>query len=111
MPYRVTGSVVDARSGEPLAGLVVRAYDKDLLVDDFLGATNTDAAGRFEIAFTELQFRDFNETRPDLYIGIYDASGERLLHSTEGAPRSNTLLDEHFEIRIAASARAGESSG
>ena len=36
---RVVGSVVEAESGRPLEGLLVRAYDKDLIFDDRLGMT------------------------------------------------------------------------
>ena len=63
---RVLGTVVEKESGRPLEGLLVRAYDKDLLRDDHLGDTHTDASGRFEIEYSEFQFRDFNETLPGL---------------------------------------------
>lgn len=96
----VSGIVVESESGRPLAGLRVRAFDKDLVFDDELGESATDAVGRFEIRFSESQFRDWNETAPDLYIRIFDASGERLLHSTEQAPRSSGLVHERFEVRI-----------
>jgi hypothetical protein len=97
---RLYGSVVEEESGKPLAGLLVRAYDQDLVFDDHLGDTHTDAAGRFELAFSELQFRDLHETLPDLYLRIFDPSGERLLHSTERAVRKNAQVVERFEIRI-----------
>ena len=96
---RVLGTVVDD-SDRPLEGLLVRAYDKDLFKDDYLGDTHTDAAGRFEIAYSEVQFRDLHETLPDVYLRVFDASGERLLHSTEDAVRRNALVVERFEIRI-----------
>ncbi|MFO0688015.1 MAG: hypothetical protein U0900_04865 [Myxococcota bacterium] len=96
----VSGTVVEAESGRPLEGLRVRAFDKDLLFDDDLGQAATDASGRFEIRFTESQFRDWNETAPDLYLRIFDASGERLLHSTEQTPRTGALVHERFEVRI-----------
>jgi len=97
---RLNGTVVEEESGKPLEGLFVRAYDKDLISDDHLGDTHTDASGRFEIEYSEVQFRDFNETLPDLYLRIFDASGKRLLHSTERQVRKNALVLERFEIRI-----------
>jgi carotenoid cleavage dioxygenase len=97
---RILGSVVEEESGRPLEGLLVRAFDKDLIRDDHLGDTHTNAAGEFEISYSEVQFRDLNETLPDLYLRIFDAGGTRLLHSTEDAVRANAKVLERFEIRI-----------
>jgi 5-hydroxyisourate hydrolase-like protein (transthyretin family) len=97
---RVVGSVVEEESGRPLQGLVVRAYDKDILFDDKLGSVQTDANGRFEISYTETQFRDFNETQPDLYLKIFDATGKKLLHSTKKQVRRSAEVLERYEIRI-----------
>ena len=104
---RILGTVKEEGSDRPLAGLLVRAYDEDLLKDDHLGDVITDAAGAFEIQYTEAQFRDFNETLPDLYLRIYDGSGKRLLHTTEKNVRKNALVVERFEIRIPAAKLAG----
>jgi carotenoid cleavage dioxygenase len=97
---RILGTVVESESGRPLEGLIVRAYDKDLVKDDYLGDTRTDAQGHFKLAYTEVQFRDLHETLPDLYLRIFDASGAKLLHTTEDAVRANALVEERFEIRI-----------
>ena len=97
---RLNGSVVEDESGRPLEGLLVRAYDQDLIVDDHLGDTHTDAAGKFQIEYSEVQFRDLHETLPDLYLRIFDPSGKRLLHTTEREVRKNALVEERFEIRI-----------
>jgi hypothetical protein len=78
----------------------VRAYDEDVVADDFLGETHTDAAGRFEVVFTEVHFQDFHETRPDVYVRVFDASGKRLLHSTEDRVRQDAEPTERFELRI-----------
>lgn len=97
---RVIGTVVEQESGKPLEGLRVRAYDKDLVFDDDLGETTTDAAGRFEISYTDVQFRDLEETEPDLYLRVYDADGSQLLYSSEKAVRRSALMLEEFDIRI-----------
>jgi Transthyretin-like family len=104
---RVVGQVVEEESNRPLEGLVVRAFDKDLIFDDRLGVTQTNASGQFEISYTETQFRDFNETQPDLYLRIYDASGKRLLHSTERQVRRGAAVLERYEIRIPRAKLAG----
>ena len=97
---RVVGTVVEQESGKPLEGLRVRAYDKDLVFDDDLGETTTDSGGRFEISYTDVQFRDLEETEPDLYLRVYDASGSRLLYSTEKAVRRSALMLEEYDIQI-----------
>lgn len=100
MSYRVVGSVIEAESGRPLEGLRVRAYDDDLVIDDYLGEARTDADGRFEIQFTEPQFMDVHETIPDVYLHVFDPSGGRLLLSTEDRVRVDAQLTERFELRI-----------
>jgi carotenoid cleavage dioxygenase len=97
---RVLGTVVEAESGAPLQGLRVRAYDKDLVFDDKLGDTLTDANGKFEISYSEAHFRDFNETEPDVYIRIYDPSGKKLLYTTEKAVRRSASVTEVFDVKI-----------
>jgi len=97
---RVIGTVVEEESGKPLQGLRVRAYDKDLIFDDKLGDTLTDAAGKFDISYTEAHFRDHGETEPDLYIRIYDNSGKKLLYTTEKAVRRNAEITEKFDVKI-----------
>ena len=96
---RVVGTVVEEESGRPLQGLIVRAYDKDLLFDDKLGSVPTNAQGEFEISYTETQFRDFNETQPDLYLRVFDASGKKELHSTKKQTRQAHVF-ERYEIKI-----------
>ena len=97
---RLYGTVIEEESGRPLEGLLVRAYDKDLIVDDHLGDTHTDASGHFELSYSEAQYRDLHETLPDLYLRIFDPSGKRLLHTTENAVRANAKVVERFEIQI-----------
>jgi hypothetical protein len=97
---RVIGTVVEAESGKPLPGLRVRAFDKDLVFDDRVGEQLTGAAGEFAIAYTEAHFRDVNETLPDVYIRVYDRSGEKLLFSSEKVVRRGAQVTERFDIRI-----------
>ena len=98
--FRVEGTVEDAETGRPLAGLMVRAFDQDLVFDDKLGVAITDELGRFLIRFTEEAFRDFAETSPDLYLRVYDSTGENLLHQTP--VERNYASDESFRIQISA---------
>ena len=105
--FRVQGVVREEDSGRPLEDLLVKAYDKDVFFDDFLGEKHTDADGRFEIQFTELDFRDVVEQRPDLYLRIFDSGGKRELFSTIHSVRRNARTEEHYEIAIPATKLPG----
>jgi hypothetical protein len=99
--FRVYGVVREAESGRPLPGLSVRAFDKDLVTDDELGTVMTGADGRFELAFTELAFRDAFEQRPDLYFRVFAGPpGGRELHSTIDRVIWDAKGDEDVEIAI-----------
>ncbi len=103
--FRVEGTIEELETGRPLAGLIVRAFDKDLLFDDKLGFSITDELGRFLIQFTDDTFRDFAETSPDLYLRIYDSTGESLLHQTP--VHRNYSSDENFRVLIPATRSSG----
>jgi hypothetical protein len=94
--FRVEGTIEERETGRPLAGLIVQAYDKDLIFDDYLGRDITDELGRFSIEFNEDLFRDFSELEPDLYLRVYDSRGSRLLHTT---PTHRNLCSD-LELRI-----------
>ena len=98
--FRVSGRVIETETGRPLPDLIVRAFDRDLVFDDKLGSASTDADGLFEIRFTERDFRDLRESRPDLYLRVYDRSGQRLLLDTSTRVRVNAQRSETFDIEI-----------
>ena len=100
--FRARGVVREQDSGRPLASLLVQAYDKDLIFDDYLGSDTTDPNGHFEIQFTALQFQDWTEQRPDVYLRIFDSSGKIELCSTIRAVRRNAKSEEVFDIAIPA---------
>lgn len=93
----------------PLPGLVVKAYDKDLLFDDVLGSARADDAGRFEVV-TELEdFREFFDVRPDIYFKVYAADGRTLIHETKDAVSWSSGRISQFEIDVPGQAHeAGE---
>ena len=99
---RVIGTVVEEESGKPLAGLQVRAFDKDILFDDKLGVALTDAAGAFRINYSQLDFSSFlgTETMPELYIRIFDATGKKLLFTSEKAIGNEPQVEERYDIKI-----------
>lgn len=97
---RVSGTVEEEETGRPLPELVVRAYDRDLVFDDLLGFDTTDERGCFEIRFQDSDFKDLLETRPDIYVRIYDRSGRHLLRDTRKQVRRNASDHEVFHLTI-----------
>ena len=109
--FRVHGTVEEAETGRPLAGLIVRAFDRDLVFDDKIGFATTDGDGRFEIRFGADAFSDWREARPDLYLRVFDAEGIDVVQETRDAIRWNASPDEEFRIRVPARALAGRRAG
>ena len=105
--FRVSGLVCEEGSRRPLPGLRVLAFDKDVLSDDFLGESITDAAGRFEIRFTDADFKDVLESRPDIYLTLLAADRQEPIFDTSYAIRHNATDEEYFEIQIPADFVAG----
>jgi hypothetical protein len=102
--FRVHGTIEEEETGRPLADLIVRAFDRDLIFDDIVGFATTDADGRFEIRFNRQAFRDVRESQPDLYLRVYDRSGIREIHQTTDAIRWNASRSERYRLRIPARA-------
>ena len=98
--YRVEGTIREAESGAPVEGLLVRGFDQDVILDDFLGETRTDAEGHFALEFTDEPFRSIFDENPDLYLRVYDATGAREVFSTRSQVRRSAGAEERYELRI-----------
>jgi len=99
---RIVGTIVEEETGKPLAGLQVRAFDKDLIFDDNLGSAVTDKEGKFQIHYSPANFSllEGMETVPELYIRVFDATREKLLHTTEKTIRKGHLVEERIDVKI-----------
>lgn len=76
----VRGRVTD-KAGKGLSKLIVSVYDKDLLFDDKLGQTETDANGDYSLVYHTEDFRDLIERKPDIYVKVLDQKGNELYSS------------------------------
>ena len=66
--YLVTGHLLHPKTGKPAPGMVVEVADRDIRKHDRLGVDTTDSKGRFEIVFTEKDFRESGEGLPEIVI-------------------------------------------
>jgi hypothetical protein len=98
MGYTIYGRVTVEETGEGVPGLTVKAIDKDLLLDDLLGAVTTDQDGRFEIRYDPEDFRElFLDRKPDIFLKVRTPDGETIY---ETAVRYDAGKEETFDIRI-----------
>jgi len=97
---KIHGKIIHKVTGEGIPRVAVRAFDKDLLFDDFLGAVITDENGYFEITYNKEDFQEICiERKPDIYLEIIDSNG-KLIFSTRQKPRHNAGDLEEFIIEI-----------
>jgi hypothetical protein len=96
---RVIGTIVELESGKPIAGLQVKAFDKDLIWDDKLGTAITDAKGGFKINYSSIDF-GILESSPELYLRVFDSSGKKLLYTSEKTIRKDPQVEERYDITI-----------
>jgi class 3 adenylate cyclase len=97
--FRISGVLRERETGRALPGLLVRAFDQDLLFDDRLGEAISDAEGTFEIRFTEDLIGAF-EKRPDIYLRVFDASGSRELATTAQSVRRDAGSDTTIDVAV-----------
>jgi len=71
----VRGQVLQAQ-GLPLAGVEVRAFDRDLRSEQLLGQHSTDAAGHYAIPYSREQFRRAEKERADLVLRLFTPEGQ-----------------------------------
>jgi hypothetical protein len=100
MVFTIKGLICEEESGAGIGGLVVKAVDRDLLFDDLLGSTVTDAGGRFEISYEEEDFRELFENRPDIIVSVKTADRKRLLYTSKQPVRCRAGEAAHFDIKI-----------
>lgn len=75
-PWVVLG-VVRRSDATAVQGAVVRAFDADFRGEELLGENVTDNEGRYSIAFSPAQASRVEKDTADLFVRVFDATGER----------------------------------
>lgn len=96
---KISGQLLNTNN-QPLGGFRVEAWDKDVLIDDFVGEAITDKNGNFEIIFEKNRFRElFIDNKSDIYFKIY--ANDKIIHNTEDSVLWNIDRDQsNLEIII-----------
>lgn len=97
--FIIAGMIRQREDHSGLGGLLVEAYDADLLFDDKLGSSVTTVDGTFRIIYQESDFRDLFERRPDIYLVVRDKEGNKI-YSTQQQIRFNATREEFFVIEL-----------
>ena len=72
--FTIRGQVTTPNQ-ERVAGLAVRAFDRDLRSEQFLGQDDVAADGSFEIGYTADRFRRAEKATADLLLRVIDVQG------------------------------------
>ena len=99
MNYEITGRILEAETKQGVPGLIVSAFDKDMVYDDLLGDTMSDAKGEFSIKYDQGKLSALFEQAPDIYVTVKTPGGTSL-HTTDGSVRFNARPREEFQIEI-----------
>jgi hypothetical protein len=76
-PFIVFGKITHS-SGEPAAGVTVRAFDRDLRSQQLLGEATANDDGVYQIRYSRDQFRRAEKGRADLLMRAFNAVGTEL---------------------------------
>ncbi|MBD2254376.1 hypothetical protein [Nostoc parmelioides] len=87
--FQINGRIIDRSTKKGVANLQIEAWDKDLIFNDLVGSTTTDAEVHFQIEFSQTHYQEcFGDRHPDLFFKVFRQG--RLLTSTE-----NSILWNH----------------
>ena len=103
MAFTIQGRIT--QNSRAMAGITIRAYDRDLRTEQLLGSATTDTDGRYQIAYTRNQFRRADKTNADLDLRLFNAVGTPIKFAADRSlPRFNADPDEEINITLQANA-------
>lgn len=109
--WTIVGHVVDDATGEPIAGALVVALDRDVVRDDPLGTAVTDVSGAFRIDYGSSHFRTqvpvlalLEGAGPDLGFRVETLDGRTELGEVAVRKQRSVRQDvgqfAHAELRV-----------
>jgi len=69
-PFKVEGTVLYTNE-DPVTGITVQVFDKDLRGEEFLRKTTTNQDGKYEIIYSRQQFRRVEKKNADLIVRVF----------------------------------------
>ncbi|MEM9679113.1 MAG: hypothetical protein AAF901_02215, partial [Bacteroidota bacterium] len=98
--FRVFGTVTDVQNN-PLDGLVIKVFDKDLRSEQLIGQTTTNRYGKYELRYDPAKFKHAEKKYPDLAVKVYASSGRKLyFEPTTGDIHYNAGHQEKINIKL-----------
>jgi len=80
--FQIAGRVIDSNTKKGIPDLRVEAWDKDVLIDDFLGSDLSGKSGNFTIKFDKRYYQEIIfDRKPDIYFKVY--KDNKLILNTE----------------------------
>lgn len=109
LPNIIQGIVIDAND-QPLSRLLVKAYDRDMRSEAFLGECVTDAQGKYKISYSAEQFNLAEKETADLCMRVYTSGGKHVLFETDlEEVRFNASDNETIDITVTGEVLAEEN--
>jgi len=93
--FTVRGQIT--KEGELFAGAIVRAYDKDLRREQWLGESITDKAGNYEIRYDLKHYTDAEQGNADLFIRVFGAD-DQLIGTSDVVFNASYVQEINYEI-------------
>ena len=98
--YLVFGRVTN-KCNQPLANLLVKAYDRDMRSEELLGESVTDKNGSYEIIWLHSQLSERRKREADIAIKVFTMEKKTLLFSSGmDAVRFNASAREEINITV-----------
>jgi hypothetical protein len=107
--FIVQGTITDGNN-KRLPKLLIKAFDRDMRSEAFLGECITDAKGKYKISYSAEQFGRAEKETADLCLRVYSGGGKNLLYETETEQIVfNASDNEEISIVIRSEIKADEN--